>query len=135
MRRVDQSARYEKDLNLWVRQDQKSYYLGVTDWAQAYVGDIWSIIFESDHGASITNGQHIVTLESDKSTTELLSPVGGVISKLNERLISEPGLINTDCYGAGWLLELSQVDADKYITLNDAVWYEDAVNAFFRKGD
>ena len=89
--------------------------IGITDYAQGELGDIVYIELPK---LGTKFGKHDVfgTIEAVKAVSELFSPIAGEIVAINERLDKEPALVNTDPYGAGWMIKVrptnpSEVDA------------------------
>ena len=84
--------------------------IGITDYAQGELGDVVYIELPSV-GAKF--GKHDVfgTIEAVKAVSELFCPVSGEIVEVNARLDKEPALVNTDPYGAGWMVKLKMSDA------------------------
>ena len=89
--------------------------IGITDYAQGELGDIVYIELPKV-GAKF--GQHDVfgTIEAVKAVSELFSPIAGEIIAINDRLDKEPALVNSDPYGAGWMIRIkpsnvSELDA------------------------
>ena len=81
----------------WVRVDGDQAYIGITDFAQDHLGDI--VFVEMPELDDETEaGAQIGVIESVKAVSELFSPVGGTISKINEALEDSPELLNQDPY-------------------------------------
>jgi glycine cleavage system H protein len=83
--------------------------VGITDYAQSALGDVVFIDLP-EVGAEFAAGDEFGQVESTKSTSELYCPVTAKVVAVNEDLVEAPELVNSDPYGAGWLIEL-QVDA------------------------
>jgi glycine cleavage system H protein len=83
--------------------------VGITDFAQSALGDVVFIDLP-EVGADFAAGDEFGQVESTKSTSELYSPIAAKVVAVNEDLVDGPELVNSDPYGAGWLIEL-QVDA------------------------
>ena len=83
--------------------------IGITDYAQGELGDVVYIELPAV-GAKF--GKHDVfgTIEAVKAVSELFCPVSGEIVEVNPRLDKEPALVNTDPYGAGWMVKLKMTD-------------------------
>ena len=110
--------------------DRAVVRVGLTDHAQDALGDIVFVQLP-EVGAEVSPGTAIGEVESTKSVSDVYSPVSGVVSAVNEALTDAPETINSDPYGAGWLVEV-QVPADggdPTAGLLDAAAYEDVVNA------
>jgi glycine cleavage system H protein len=89
----------------WVSISSSIYTVGITDYAQAALGDIVYVQLPSV-GQSITEGKVCGEVESTKSVSDIYAPVTGVIFEVNESLSKTPETINSDPYGAGWLLKV-----------------------------
>ncbi|MGA1373044.1 MAG: glycine cleavage system protein H, partial [Pseudomonadales bacterium] len=76
---------------------------------------------------TVQPGQNFGEVESSKSVSEIYAPIRGVVSTVNEALASQPGLINDDPYGDGWICEVSGVDSSAIDQLLDAESYRDLV--------
>lgn len=94
----------------WVRRlaGSGTVRVGITDFAQKALGDI---VFANlpDVGASVTAGEPCGEVESTKSVSDIFSPVSGVVAARNDDVDDDPALINSDPYGAGWLIEIDAV--------------------------
>ena len=79
--------------------------IGITDYAQGELGDV--VYIELPKVGS-TFGKHDVfgTIEAVKAVSELFAPVAGEVVAINDRLDKEPALVNTDPYGAGWMIRV-----------------------------
>ena len=79
--------------------------MGITDYAQAALGDIVYVQLPTV-GQNITEGQVCGEVESTKSVSDIYAPVTGVIVEVNQSLSQSPETVNSDPYGAGWLLKV-----------------------------
>jgi glycine cleavage system H protein len=79
--------------------------IGITDYAQGELGDVVYIELPK---VGTTFGKHDVfgTIEAVKAVSELFAPVAGEVVAINDRLDKEPALVNTDPYGAGWMIRV-----------------------------
>jgi glycine cleavage system H protein len=89
----------------WVLIDGESARIGITDLAQDALGNIVHVQLPAV-GQSVRSGASVVEVESSKSVSDIYSPVSGSVVLVNESLSTEPGLVNTDPYGSGWLYEV-----------------------------
>ncbi len=113
----------------WVRSGNGSKVrVGVTDYAAEQLGDIVYVSLP-EIGDVVAAGDACGELESTKSVSDLFSPVGGVVSGINELLSGTPETINTDPYGDGWLFELDLDDDADLDGLLDADAYAEEVGA------
>ena len=89
----------------WVALDGKHATIGITDFAQAQLGDVVFLELPKP-GRKLDVGETFGVVESVKAASDLYSPVAGRISEVNEKLASKPELINSDPFGEGWILKL-----------------------------
>lgn len=91
----------------WIRQvGADTVRMGVTDFAQESLGDVVAVELP-DPGTSTTAGEPMGEIESTKSVSDLVAPVTGTVSVVNETVPDQPDLVNTDPYGTAWLMEIS----------------------------
>jgi glycine cleavage system H protein len=96
--------RYTKS-HEWLTADGKSVTVGITDYAQAQLGDVVFLELPAA-GRKLTAGESFGVVESVKAASDLYSPVSGKITAVNDKLAAHPELINSDPYGDGWILKL-----------------------------
>jgi len=96
--------------------------VGITHFAQDALGDIVYVQLP-DEGAAVQAGEALGEVESTKSVSEIYAPVSGTVVARNEQLSDQPELINTDPYGAGWLVEIAPADPAALDSLLDAAGY------------
>ncbi|OBK80725.1 glycine cleavage system protein GcvH [Mycobacterium sp. 1165178.9] len=90
----------------WVRRSgDDTVRVGITDFAQSALGDVVFVQLP-DVGTEITAGESFGEVESTKSVSDLYAPVSGKVSAVNTDLDGSPQLVNSDPYGAGWLLDV-----------------------------
>jgi glycine cleavage system H protein len=89
----------------WVRAENGSIRVGISDYAQDALGDIVYVDLP-EVGAKVEAGEIVAEVESTKSVGEIYAPVAGTIAAVNTALDKTPELVNQDPYGAGWLLEV-----------------------------
>lgn len=95
----------------WVRRTgDDTVRIGITDFAQSSLGDIVFVQLPAV-GTSVRSGETFGEVESTKSVSDLYAPLTATVVALNAELEGNPGLINSDPYGQGWLLEL-RADGD-----------------------
>jgi len=101
---TEQDLQYTAD-HEWVDADGDIATVGITAYAAAQLGDIVYVDLPKV-GDTLEAGQVIGELESTKSVGELFSPVAGTVTEVNEDLSSSPEIVNSDPFGAGWLLKV-----------------------------
>ncbi|MDA8439293.1 MAG: glycine cleavage system protein GcvH [Propionibacterium sp.] len=125
MSRFPEDLRYSSD-HEWVREGNgNTVRVGITDYAAEQLGDIVYVSLPTV-GEEVAAGDACGELESTKSVSDVLSPLTGVVTSVNEALSDTPEVINSDPYGDGWLYELEMsgdadtddlLDADAYADL------------------
>ncbi|MGH3273297.1 MAG: glycine cleavage system protein GcvH [Streptosporangiaceae bacterium] len=95
----------------WVSVSGSIASVGITDHAQRALGDV---VFVSAPlpGAKVAAGEACGEVESTKSVSDLYSPVDGEVTEVNPEIEDDPGLVNSDPYGSGWLFKVSLDQAE-----------------------
>ena len=94
----------------WVRRSgEDTVRIGITDFAQSALGDVVFVQLPDD-GSEVAAGESFGEVESTKSVSDLYAPVSGKVVAVNSELESNPQLVNSDPYGAGWLLDVQASD-------------------------
>jgi glycine cleavage system H protein len=104
----------------WVRVDGKTVVIGITDFAQDELGDIVFVELPSV-GDEVQSGEPFGSVESVKTVSELYAPVSGRVVEVNERLEDSPELVNSSCYGDGWMIKVELSDPSEL----DRLWSAD----------
>lgn len=116
-----EDLKYSKD-HIWVRIDGERTILGITDFAQSWLGNLKSIdLFEE--GSEIEQLGLFGILETSKVSFELYSPIGGTIIKRNSNLLDQITLINEEPYEGGWMIALRTMNIQGLSNLMDADTY------------
>ena len=89
----------------WVAVDGPVASVGITDYAQNALGDVVYVSVPAP-GTKVTAGQPCGEVESTKSVSDIYSPVNGEVTEVNSGVDEDPGLVNSDPYGAGWLMKV-----------------------------
>ena len=101
---IPEGLRYTRQ-HEWVLIDGESARIGITDLAQDALGNIVHVQLPAI-GQSVRSGASAAEVESSKSVSDIYSPVSGSVVLVNESLATQPGLVNSDPYGSGWLYEV-----------------------------
>jgi glycine cleavage system H protein len=110
----------------WVRIDGDVGTIGITDYAQKELGEI--VYLELPEVGHVFNaGEEFGTVESVKAVSELFTPVSGEIVEINKRAIAEPGIVNDDPFGDGWMIKLKVSTDEEVQKLLSAEQYEEYV--------
>lgn len=109
------------DSHEWVRVDGDIAIIGVSDFAQAEMGDITYVDAPAE-GDEVHKGEDFGALESVKASSELYAPVSGEVVAVNAALEDKPELINEDPYGA-WIIKVQMSDNSELDSLLNAAAY------------
>lgn len=120
MSNVPDQLRY-RDSHEWVDPTQAISPVGISDHAQAELTDV--VFVELPKLGPVTAGQHVCVIESVKAASDIYAPVSGEIVEINNELTNNPGLINTDPYGAGWIFKIKPAGSVEAAGLMDAAAY------------
>ncbi len=104
---------YTKD-HEWVKVEGDIATVGITDFAQGELGDIVYVEIET-LGERFSAEEVFGSIEAVKTVSDLMMPVSGEVLLLNESLEDTPELINTDPYGAGWLVKIKVEDQEDHL--------------------
>lgn len=100
--------KYTKD-HEWVKIEGNTATIGITEFAQSELGDIVFVEVETI-GEDLDKEEVFGTVEAVKTVSDLYMPVTGKIEAFNEKLESDPELVNTDPYGDGWMIKITLSD-------------------------
>ncbi|MDD2670888.1 MAG: glycine cleavage system protein GcvH [Syntrophales bacterium] len=110
----------------WARVDGNLVTIGVTDFAQEKLGEILHVELPQID-LYMEQDEPFGTIESSKTVTELISPVSGDIVRVNEDLLDDMGIINSDPYDTGWMIVVELRDLSELDNLLNAAEYRDYV--------
>lgn len=113
--------RYTKD-HEWARPVGDTVQVGVTWHAQDALGAVVYVELPKV-GAAVTAGASFGVIESTKAVSELFAPLSGTVTKVNDAVVSNPGLVNDDPYKAAWLIEVAPKSRADVDTLLDVAAY------------
>ena len=105
----------------WVRRDGETATVGISDHAQAQLGDVIFLALPAI-GARLTAGARFGAIESVKAASDLYAPVSGTVSEFNETLTDTPERVNTSPYEEGWLLRLRDVTEGDVELVDEATY-------------
>jgi glycine cleavage system H protein len=100
---------YYEENHFWVIDDGDLLVMGMDDFAQKMAGEIVYVQLP-DEGKKIIAGKKFAKMESGKWLGKVYGPVNGELAAVNEELEENPGLINEDCYGQGWMYKIKPDD-------------------------
>ena len=125
---VPSDLRYTKE-HEWIRVEGDEAVIGITQFAADQLGDIVFVELP-DAGRALQQAATFGVVESVKAVSDLYAPVSGEVSGTNDALAGAPEAVNTDPYGAGWMLRVRLADAGELDALLDA----DAYDALIAEG-
>ena len=110
----------------WVRTDDGTARVGVTDFAQDELGDVVFVELP-DEGEELVAGEEFGVVESIKAVSDIYAPISGTVTAVNEALFDRPELVNEDPFGEGWMLDVELADEGELDGLLDADAYRDQI--------
>ena len=123
MTKIEEDLLYTKD-DEWLRVEEDEATVGISDYAQDSLSDI--VYLELPQvGESFDEGEPFGVVESVKAAADLFMPAAGEIVEVNEGLMDEPEVINTDPYGQAWMVRIKLEDKSQLDDLMDAEAYAD----------
>jgi len=110
----------------WIRLEGDHAVVGITDYAQAELGDIVMVELP-ETGQTFQKGDTSCTLEAVKTVSDVFQPLSGEIVEVNTKLEAEPELINSDPYGEGWIMKIRLSNPEEKDQLLSAGAYEESI--------
>jgi glycine cleavage system H protein len=114
--------RFTKD-HEWLRMEGAVATVGITPFAQEKLGDLVFVELPSV-GATFQKGAVAATVESVKAAADVYAPVAGEVTAVNDQLAEQPGLVNTEPTGNGWLFKMKLADGAEIDALLDDKAYD-----------
>ena len=124
---IPSDLKYTKD-HEWVRIEGDTATVGITDFAQSELGDIVYVEVET-LDETLDAEEVFGTVEAVKTVSDLFLPVSGEIIAFNEELEQEPEIVNTDPYGAGWMIKVKMSDPSQADDLLSDAQYKELIGA------
>jgi len=110
MKPIPEDYYYTKD-HEWAQVDENIVTVGVTDYAQANLGEVVYVELPEE-GQKVTQNEPFGVVESVKAVSDLFSPVTGTVIEVNNALVEDPGQINDDPMEEGWLIRI-EMDSER----------------------
>ena len=107
----------------WLSVDGDTATVGVTDYAQAQLGDV-VFVEVPDAGRAVAKGKEAAVVESVKAASDVYSPVSGTVTEANAALEDDPALVNSAPEGEGWFFKLTLSDPSELDGLMDEAAYK-----------
>ncbi len=115
--------RYTKD-HEWVVLDGDIATVGITDHAQEQLGDLVHVELPELERAVI-EGESCAVVESVKAASDVYSPLAGKVVEINETIVEDPSIVNSDAEGEGWFFRIELDDPESFETLMDQDTYDE----------
>lgn len=123
MSNVPSELKYSKD-HEWIQaNDDGTVTVGITDYAQAALGDL-VFVEVPETGSTVTTGDACAVIESVKAASDVYSPLSGEIAAVNDGLADAPESVNQDPYGDGWIMKIRVGNETELSDLMNAEAYE-----------
>lgn len=124
---IPAELKYTKD-HEWISIEGDIATVGITDFAQSELGDIVYVEVET-LDQTLEQDEVFGTVEAVKTVSDLFLPVAGEIIEFNESLETQPELVNTDSYNAGWMIKIKVTDTAQVDALLTADQYKELIGA------
>ena len=125
---IPENLKYSES-NEWINIEGRTGTIGISDYAQDQLSDIVFAEVIVSEGDIVKKGDTIATIESVKAAADVYSPVNGKILSVNEELGGAPEVINTDPYGAAWIVKIELSNPAETDTLLDAAAYDKVIQS------
>jgi glycine cleavage system H protein len=119
---LPQELMYTKD-HEWAHVDDNVVSVGITEYAQDALGEVVYVELPEE-GQKVTQNEPFGVVESVKAVSDLYAPVSGTVVEVNEALTEQPGNVNDDPYGDGWMIRIEMDSEKELATLIPATEYE-----------
>ncbi len=115
------NLRYQES-HEWIGTGDGAVPVGITDHAQQELSDVVYVELP-EVGSTVGKGDPVAVVESVKAASDIYAPASGTVTEVNKTLEDNPGLINSDPYGEGWIFKLEPGDPAEIDSLMDAAAY------------
>jgi glycine cleavage system H protein len=112
----------------WIRSEGATGTVGITDHAQGELTDVVYVELPQV-GTVLKANENVAVVESVKAASDIYSPVGGEVIAVNSELESNPALVNTDPYNAGWIFKIKLSNTEEISSLKTAAQYRIQIGA------
>jgi glycine cleavage system H protein len=115
--------RYTKE-HEWLVLDGDIATVGITDHAQEQLGDLVHVELP-ELEREVVEGETCAVVESVKAASDVFAPLGGKVVEINETIVEDPSIVNSDAEGEGWFFRIELDDPDSFETLMDQDAYDE----------
>ncbi len=123
--KTPEELKYTKD-HEWVRVENGTAVIGITDYAQGELGDVVFVEIETE-GEELDKEEVFGTVEAVKTVSDLFMPCSGTVREVNPDLEEAPEKVNQDPYGEGWMVKVEMSDKSELDDLMTAAQYKELV--------
>jgi glycine cleavage system H protein len=127
MANIQENLHYSKD-HEWVAVDGDVATIGITDYAQHALGDVVYVELPTV-GDTLESHEAFGSVESVKAVSEIFTPVAGEVVEVNENLNDTPEVVNSDPYGAAWMIKIKMKNQGEADAMLNAAEYEEYLSA------
>jgi len=110
----------------WIRREGENFRVGITDYAQSELTDVVYVELPK-MDRQVNAREAIAVVESVKAASDIYAPVKGTVVEVNEALEADPGLLNREPFGEGWIFVLKIDNPDDLMQLKDAAAYRQQI--------
>jgi glycine cleavage system H protein len=125
--KIDSNARYLES-HEWARKEADVIVIGISDKAQEELSDVVYIELPKV-GSTVSKGKTFGVIESVKAASDMYSPMSGEVVEVNGALDNSPETVNSDPYGAGWLIKIKPSNPAEWDSLLNAADYQKSAEA------
>jgi glycine cleavage system H protein len=119
------TLKFTKD-HEWLRIENDTATVGITTYAQEQLGDLVYVELPA-LGSELKKGAQAAVVESVKAASDVYAPVSGNVTAVNDLLANQPGFVNSDAMGSGWLFRIKIADASELDALMDEAAYKELI--------
>jgi glycine cleavage system H protein len=110
----------------WLRIEGDIATVGITQYAQEQLGDLVFIELPAP-GSNFEKGAAAAVAESVKAASDVYAPISGEVTEVNQNVVNDPQLVNSDPMGSGWFFKMKIADASQIETLMDESAYRSVI--------
>lgn len=110
----------------WLRVEDDVVVVGITEHAASALGDVVFVELP-EAGTTVTKDDEIVVIESVKAASDIMAPIDGEITEVNDALADNPGMVNEDPLGAAWFFKIKASDLSQMDDYMDEAAYKDMI--------
>ena len=110
----------------WLKEEQEEVIIGITEHAQQLLGDMVFVELP-EVGDSVEAGDELGVVESVKAASVFYAPISGTVTAINEAVVAEPAIVNSDPYQGGWLVKLKPNRPQELNSLLTAEQYQNEI--------